>query len=95
MDIDFVMRPFAIAGLAGGQGKAADPALVNDTRQLELHLDAKDSRATLLTNQPAEEAGGQTVYWRSSNEDVATVDRDGVVRAPRRPGRVRCHRHAG
>ena len=81
VDIDFIMRPFAITGLAGGQGKAADPALVNDTRQLELHLDAKDSRATLQTNQPSEEAGGQTVYWRSSNEDVATVDRDGVVRA--------------
>lgn len=81
VDIDFVMRPFAFTGVADGLGKAVDPVLVNDTRQIELHLDGKDARATLTTNQPAEEEGGQAVYWQSSNTDVATVDKNGVVRA--------------
>ena len=81
VDIDFVMRPFAFTGIAEGMGKAVDPVMVNDTRQIELHLDGKDARATLTTNQPAEDAGGQTVYWQSSDEDVATVDKNGVVRA--------------
>ena len=81
VDVDFIMRPFTITGIADGMGKAADPVFVNDTYQMELHLDAKDARATLTTNQNSEEEGGQKVFWQSSNEDVATVDKHGVVRA--------------
>lgn len=81
VDIDFVMRPFTFTGISGGMGKAADPVFVNDTYQMELHLDAKDARATLTTNQPSEEEGGQKVYWQSSNKDVATVDKNGTVLA--------------
>ena len=81
VDVDFVMRPFAFTGLADPLGKNADPKLVNDTYQVELHLDAKDARATLTTNQPSEEEGGQKVYWQTSDEEVATVDKNGTVRA--------------
>ncbi len=81
VDVDFVMRPFTITGIGDAIGKAADPVFVNDTYQMELHLDAKDARATLITNQASEEEGGQKVYWQTSNKDVATVDKNGVVRA--------------
>ena len=36
VDIDFVMRPFTFTGVADGLGKAVDPVMVNDTRQIEL-----------------------------------------------------------
>ena len=81
VDVDFIMRPFTLTGIADGMGKAAEPTFVNDTYQMELHLDAKDARATLTTNQLAEEEGGQKIFWQSSNEDVATVDKNGTVRA--------------
>lgn len=81
VDVDFVMRPFAFTGITEGLGKAADPVLVNDTYQVELHLDAKDARATLTTNQASEEEGGQKVYWETSDKNVATVDKNGTVRA--------------
>lgn len=81
VDVDFVMRPFAFTGLADALGKNADPRLINDTYQLELHLDAKDARATLTTNQASEEEGGQKVYWQTSDKNVATVDKNGTVRA--------------
>ena len=81
VDVDFVMRPFAFTGITEGLGKAADPVLVNDTYQVELHLDAKDARATLTTNQASEEEGGQKVYWETSDKTVATVDKNGTVRA--------------
>ena len=81
VDVDFVMRPFAFTGLADPLGKNAEPKLVNDTYQVELHLDAKDARATLTTNKASEEEGGQKVYWQTSDETVATVDKNGTVRA--------------
>ena len=81
VDIDFVMRPFAFTGITGGSGKAAEPVLINDTRSDELHLDAKDARATLTTNEPSEEDGGRKVYWTTSDKNVATVDKTGMVRA--------------
>ncbi len=88
VDVDFVMRPFAFTGITEGLGKAADPVLVNDTYQVELHLDAKDARATLTTNQASEEEGGQKVYWETSDKNVATVDKNGTVRA--RPDSGEC-----
>lgn len=81
VDVDFVMRPVAFTGITEGLGKADDPVLVNDTYQVELHLDAKDARATLTTNQASEEEGGQKVYWETSDKNVATVDKNGTVRA--------------
>lgn len=81
VDVDFIMRPFAFTGLSEAISKVEQPELVNDTRQIELHLASKDDRVTLTTNQPDEESGGQTVYWQTSDKDVATVDKNGTVRA--------------
>ena len=81
VDLDFVMRPFALTGLTSANGKAAGPVLVNDTRTDELHLDGKDTYATLATNEPGEDAGGRRVYWTTSDKTVATVDKNGTVRA--------------
>ena len=75
------MRPFALTGLTSANGKAAGPVLVNDTRTDELHLDGKDTYATLATNEPGEDAGGRRVYWTTSDKTVATVDKNGTVRA--------------
>ena len=81
VDIDFVMRPFDFGELSNSNGKAAAPVLINDTRQTELHLDGKDAYATLTTNQPSEENGGQKVFWTTSDKKVAIVDKYGMVRA--------------
>ena len=35
----------------------------------------------LTTNQASEEEGGQKVYWETSDKTVATVDKNGTVRA--------------
>lgn len=86
VDIDFVMRPFTITGIGAGQGKTVDPRFVNDTRGLELQLDAKDARATLTTNAPAPQPDekGKTqpaVYWTTSDKAIATVNKEGLVLA--------------
>ena len=81
VDIDFVMRPFTIEDANNRTGKAYTPVYVNDTRTMELQLDAKGARATLTTNEPTEADHGRRVFWTSSDESVATVDKSGVVRA--------------
>ncbi|WP_294843355.1 GH25 family lysozyme [uncultured Gemmiger sp.] len=81
VDLDFVMRPFTFTGVSACNGKTAAPVLQNDTRTDELHMDGKDAYATLETNEPDEEAGGRRVYWTTSDKSVATVDKNGTVRA--------------
>lgn len=81
VDLDFVMRPFKFTWISAANGKTAEPMLVNDTRTDELHLDGKDTYATLATNEPSEDTGGRKVYWTTSDKNVATVDKNGTVRA--------------
>ncbi|WP_417344761.1 GH25 family lysozyme [Gemmiger sp.] len=81
VDLDFVMRPFTFTGVSACNGKAAAPVLLNDTRTDELHMDGKDAYATLATNEPGEDEGGRRVYWTTSDKNIATVDKNGTVRA--------------
>ena len=62
-------------------GKTAAPVLLNDTYTDELHMDGKDAYATLATNEPGEDEGGRRVYWTTSDKNIATVDKNGTVRA--------------
>lgn len=81
VDLDFVMRPFKFTGVSACNGKTAAPVLLNDTYTDELHMDGKDAYATLATNEPGEKDGGRRVYWTTSDKTVATVDKNGTVRA--------------
>ena len=81
VDLDFVMRPFKFTGVSACNGKTAAPVLLNDTYTDELHMDGKDAYATLVTNEPGEKDGGRRVYWTTSDKTVATVDKNGTVRA--------------
>ena len=81
VDLDFVMRPFKFPGVSACNGKTAAPVLLNDTYTDELHMDGKGAYATLATNEPGKEDGGRRVYWTTSDKTVATVDKNGTVRA--------------
>ena len=81
VDVDFVMKPFKFTGVSACNGKTATPVLLNDTRTDELHMDGKDAYATLETNEPSEEEGGRKIYWTTSDKTIATVDKNGTVRA--------------
>ena len=81
VDLDFVMRPFKFTGVSACNGKTAAPVLLNDTYTDELHMDGKDAYATLATNEPGEDEGGRRVYWTTSDKNIATVDKNGTVRA--------------
>lgn len=81
VDLDFVMKPFKFTGVSACNGKTAAPVLLNDTYTDELHMDGKDAYATLATNEPGEKDGGRRVYWTTSDKTVATVDKNGTVRA--------------
>ena len=89
VDLDFVMRPFKFTGVSACNGKTAAPVLLNDTYTDELHMDGKDAYATLATNEPGEEDGGRRVYWTTSDKTVATVDKNGTVRAAPTAGNAR------
>ncbi len=84
VDIDFVMEDLSFTGIEQSKGDVA-PAFLNDTRTDELWLASKNDRATLLTDQTPEQEGGQRVFWQSSDETIATVNRRGEIRA-RGPG---------
>lgn len=79
VDLNLVMRPFVPTGIKDCISKFTDAKLVNDTRQWELHLANKDDRATLTTSRDDTET--QNVFWTTSNKNVATVDKNGTVRA--------------
>ena len=44
-------------------------------------MDGKDAYATLATNEPGKDEGGRRVYWTTSDKNIATVDKNGTVRA--------------
>ncbi|MGN0974793.1 MAG: GH25 family lysozyme [Gemmiger sp.] len=81
VDVDFVMEELVVTGITDGKGKTSAPGFSNDTYQCELWLAEKGDRATLTTNEPAEDAGGQKLYYTTSDKAVATVDKNGVVKA--------------
>ncbi len=80
VDIDFVMRSLSFTGIEDAKGKQA-PSFTNDTYKDELWLSQKKDAARLVTDQPAEENGGQKLFWESSDTSVAKVNKKGVVTA--------------
>lgn len=81
VDIDFVMKSLSFTGITDASGRSAAPSFTNDTYKNELWLGQKNDRATLVADHPAEADGGQKIFWASSDESVATVDKHGVVKA--------------
>ena len=81
VDIDFVMEELTFTGITDAAGDTVTPTFTNDTYKCELALGQRGDKATLVTDEPDEESGGQRIYWTSSDEDVATVSRNGVVTA--------------
>lgn len=81
VDVDFVIDALSITGIDEAVGRKYDPRYTNDTTQRELWLAQKNDRARLLTDEPAVKDGGQKLFWSSSDENVATVNKNGVVKA--------------
>ena len=81
MDIDFRMEELLITGFTDPKASGADPSFTNDTYENVLWLPNVKDKVTLTTDEVTEESGGQRVFWTSSDENVATVNRKGVVTA--------------
>ena len=81
VDIDFVMEDLTFTGITEASGSVVAPSFTNNTYRCELSLGQEGDKATLVTDEPGENDGGQRIYWTSDNEDVATVSRSGVVTA--------------
>lgn len=81
VDLDFVMEELMFTGIADASGKKATPTYTNDTYSAQLWLGQKGDKATLQTDEPAEKAGGQKLFWSTSDKAVATVDKNGRVKA--------------
>ena len=81
VDIDFVMEDLTMTGITDTYGKVIQPTFTNDTYKNELALGQKGDKATITLDEPAESDGGQKVYWSTSDPDVATVSKKGVVQA--------------
>ena len=80
VDVDFVMEELTFTGIQA-TSKDILPSLTNDTYKNELWLPKAKATATLLTDEPSESEGGQKIFWSSDNEDVATVNKHGEVKA--------------
>lgn len=81
VDIDFVMEELLLTGITDAKAAAAQPSFTNDTYTNELWLGAAKDKVTLTTDEVTEEEGGQRIFWTSSDENVATVNKKGVVTA--------------
>lgn len=81
VDIDFVMEELLLTGITDAKTAAAQPSFTNDTYTNELWLGTAKDKVTLTTDEVTEEEGGQRVFWTSSDENVATVNKKGVVTA--------------
>lgn len=81
VDIDFVMEELTMTGITDTYGKVIEPSFTNDTYKSELSLGQKGDKATITLDEPEETDGGQKVYWSTSDPDVATVSKKGVVQA--------------
>lgn len=93
VDVDFVMEELTFTGIKA-TSKDILPSLTNDTYKNELWLPKAKATATLLTDEPSESEGGQKIFWSSDNEDVATVNKHGEVKA-KADGHLHHHRHPG
>ncbi len=81
VDIDFVMEELLLTGITDAKAAASQPSFTNDTYTNELWLGAAKDKVTLTTDEVTEEEGGQRIFWTSSDENVATVNKKGVVTA--------------
>lgn len=81
VDVDFVMEELLLTGITDAKAAAAQPSFTNDTYTNELWLGAAKDKVTLTTDEVTEEEGGQRIFWTSSDENVATVNKKGVVTA--------------
>ncbi|MGN0984031.1 MAG: Ig-like domain-containing protein, partial [Gemmiger sp.] len=82
VDIDFVMKSIGFSGIEKAKGKTAAPTFRRDTYQSELWLgQARDTAALTLYYSPAAAGDDQKVFWFSSDSKVATVSKNGVVKA--------------
>lgn len=81
VDVDFVMEELTMTGITDTYGKVIEPSFTNDTYKSELSLGQKGDKATITLDEPEETDGGQKVYWSTSDPDVATVSKKGVVQA--------------
>lgn len=81
VDIDFVMEELRVTGFTDAKVSGAAPSFTNDTYQNILWLPNVKDKVTMTTDEVTEDAGGQRVFWKTSDENVATVNRKGVVTA--------------
>lgn len=83
VDIDFVMEELTFTGITDAKGQGAAPSFTNDTKKNELWLGQEGDRATLQTDisDKADEVQSQRIFWTSSDETIATVDKKGTVHA--------------
>lgn len=81
VDIDFVMEELLITGITDAKVSGAAPSFTNDTYTNELWMGNAKDKVTLTTDAVAESDGGQRIFWTSSDEKVATVNKKGVVTA--------------
>ena len=81
VDIDFVMEELTYTGIADGKGKKSPPSFTNDTYEDQLWLGEKGDKATLTLSEPGEKEGGQKIFWQSSDTEIASVSKKGVVKA--------------
>lgn len=83
IDIDFVMEELTLTGIEETEQDGVNPAFTNDTSKNELWLPKAKAKATLTTNVLPESEGGQKIFWSSDNKEIATVDKNGTVKARR------------
>lgn len=81
VDIDFVMEELRVTGFTDAKVSGAEPSFTNDTYQNILWLPNVKDKVTMTTDEVTEKEGGQRVFWQTSDENVATVNKKGVVTA--------------
>ena len=81
VDINFRMEELLITGFTDAKAGGADPSFTNDTYQNILWLPNVKDKVTLTTDAVTEEAGGQRIFFATSDESVTTVNKKGVVTA--------------
>ena len=81
VDVDFRMEELLITGFSDAKVSGAEPSFTNDTYENILWLPNAKDKVTLTTDEVTEDEGGQRIFWTSSDESVATVNKKGVVTA--------------
>ena len=81
VDVDFRMEELLITGFSDAKVSGAEPSFTNNTYENILWLPNAKDKVTLTTDEVTEDEGGQRIFWTSSDESVATVNKKGVVTA--------------